>query len=141
MRRAVQPYTVYVYSIDGARGALTPLSPRRASRELPYISLDKTGRYLFGASYGGTYQRQRGWQRRECGRRAAAGDSVCQRAFDPSTRPTSSSTSRRWEAIASSCSTSMRDRQAQLEHASCTDEGDDGPRHFITSGDNKYVYC
>ena len=48
-----KPYTVYVYSIDGGTGALTPLSTSPLAESFPYISLDKTGRYLFGASYGG----------------------------------------------------------------------------------------
>jgi len=48
-----KPYTVYVYSIDGGTGALTPLSTALLAESFPYISLDKTGRYLFGASYGG----------------------------------------------------------------------------------------
>jgi 6-phosphogluconolactonase len=48
-----KPYTVYVYSIDKATGALTPASNAPLAESFPYISLDKTGRYLFGASYGG----------------------------------------------------------------------------------------
>jgi 6-phosphogluconolactonase len=48
-----KPYTVYVYAIDKATGALTPASNAPLAESFPYISLDKTGRYLFGASYGG----------------------------------------------------------------------------------------
>jgi 6-phosphogluconolactonase len=48
-----KPYTVYVHSIDPGTGALTPLSTSPLAESFPYISLDKTGRYLFGASYGG----------------------------------------------------------------------------------------
>jgi 6-phosphogluconolactonase len=48
-----KPYTVYVYSIDPGTGALTPLSNSPLAESFPYISLDKSGRYLFGASYGG----------------------------------------------------------------------------------------
>jgi 6-phosphogluconolactonase len=48
-----KPYTVYVYSIDKATGALTPTSNAPLAESFPYISLDKTGRFLFGASYGG----------------------------------------------------------------------------------------
>jgi len=48
-----KPYTVYVYSIDKATGALTPSSNAPLAESFPYISLDKTGRFLFGASYGG----------------------------------------------------------------------------------------
>ena len=48
-----KPYSVYVYSIDRDTGALTQLATSPLAESFPYISLDKTGRYLFGASYGG----------------------------------------------------------------------------------------
>src|SRR5262250_406858 len=44
-----KPYTVYVYSIDKATGALTPSFNAPLAESFPYISLDKTGRFLFGA--------------------------------------------------------------------------------------------
>ena len=47
-----KPYTVFVYSIDRNTGSLKPLSNSPLAESFPYISLDKTGRYLFGASYG-----------------------------------------------------------------------------------------
>ena len=47
-----KPYTVHVYSIDSASGELTPLATSPLPESFPYISLDKTGRFLFGASYG-----------------------------------------------------------------------------------------
>jgi 6-phosphogluconolactonase len=48
-----KPYSVYVYSIDRSTGALTPLANSPLAESFPYISLDKTGRYLLAASYGG----------------------------------------------------------------------------------------
>lgn len=47
-----KPYSVYVYAIDAKTGTLrqTGVSPLHES--YPYIALDRTGRYLFGASYG-----------------------------------------------------------------------------------------
>jgi 6-phosphogluconolactonase len=48
-----KPYTVYVYSIDRNTGALGQVSTAPLVESFPYISLDKTGRYLFAASYGG----------------------------------------------------------------------------------------
>jgi 6-phosphogluconolactonase len=48
-----KPVSVHVYSIDPASGALTQLSTSPLAESFPYISLDKTGRYLLGASYGG----------------------------------------------------------------------------------------
>lgn len=47
-----EPYTVHVYTINPRSGALTPLSSSPLPASVPYISLDRTGRYLFGASYG-----------------------------------------------------------------------------------------
>lgn len=48
-----KPYSVHVYSIDRGTGALGHLSTSPLAESFPYISLDKTGRYLLGASYGG----------------------------------------------------------------------------------------
>lgn len=48
-----RPYTVHVYSIDRGNGMLTPLATAPLAESFPYISLDRTGRYLFGASYAG----------------------------------------------------------------------------------------
>jgi 6-phosphogluconolactonase len=48
-----KPYAVHAYLIDANSGALTPLSTSALPDSVPYISLDNTGRFLFGASYGG----------------------------------------------------------------------------------------
>lgn len=48
-----QPYVVHAYAIDPGSGALAPLGTAPLAESCPYISLDRTGRYLFGASYGG----------------------------------------------------------------------------------------
>ncbi len=48
-----QPFAVHAYSIAPGDGALTPLAVSPLADSFPYISLDKTGRYLFGASYPG----------------------------------------------------------------------------------------
>jgi 6-phosphogluconolactonase len=47
-----KPYTVHVYAIDPGTGALKPFSTAPLAESFPYISLDRTGRFLFGASYG-----------------------------------------------------------------------------------------
>ena len=47
-----KPYSVHVYAIDAGTGALKPLSVSPLAESFPFISLDKTGRFLFGASYG-----------------------------------------------------------------------------------------
>jgi 6-phosphogluconolactonase len=43
---------VHAYTIDAATGALRPLAVSPLAESFPYISLDRTGRFLFGASYG-----------------------------------------------------------------------------------------
>ncbi len=48
-----KPYSVYTYAVDSDTGALKSLSVSPLPESMPYISLDKTGRFLFGASYGG----------------------------------------------------------------------------------------
>jgi len=48
-----KPYRVHVYSINSGTGELTLFSASLLAESFPYISLDKTGRFLLGASYGG----------------------------------------------------------------------------------------
>jgi 6-phosphogluconolactonase len=48
-----KPFTVHVYNIDRGTGALSSIGTAPLAESFPYISLDKTGRYLFGASYAG----------------------------------------------------------------------------------------
>ena len=48
-----RPFTVHAYSIDPETGALTHLATSPLAESFPYISLDKTGRFLLSASYGG----------------------------------------------------------------------------------------
>ena len=46
-----RPYAVHAYAIDAATGALKPLGTAPLAESFPYISLDRTGRWLLGASY------------------------------------------------------------------------------------------
>jgi 6-phosphogluconolactonase len=48
-----KPFTVVTYSIDPKTGALKQLSTAPLAESFPYIHVDKTGRFLLGASYGG----------------------------------------------------------------------------------------
>lgn len=47
-----KPYSVATYTIDPATGALKHLKNSTVADSLAYVSTDKTGHYLFGASYG-----------------------------------------------------------------------------------------
>jgi 6-phosphogluconolactonase len=48
-----KPFSVHAYAINPGTGGLTHLSSTPTADSFPYISLDRTGRFLFGASYGG----------------------------------------------------------------------------------------
>ena len=47
-----KPFSVHAYSIDRGTGALTLLATSPLAESFPYISVDRSGRYLFGAGYG-----------------------------------------------------------------------------------------
>lgn len=49
----VAPFTVLVYSIDGKTGQLHKRSQAPLADSLAYLSTDRSGRFLMGASYGG----------------------------------------------------------------------------------------
>src|SRR2546428_8828968 len=48
-----KPFSAYTYSIDRASGALQLVGTGPLAESFPYISFDRSGRYLLGASYGG----------------------------------------------------------------------------------------
>lgn len=48
------PFTAYGYAIDRATGALTPAGTGPLAASFPYITFDRTGRWLLAASYGGS---------------------------------------------------------------------------------------
>ncbi|KPW58733.1 lactonase family protein [Pseudomonas syringae group genomosp. 3] len=47
-----KPYQVLSFSIESATGHLKPLSQAPLAESLAYLSTDRSGRFLFGASYG-----------------------------------------------------------------------------------------
>ncbi len=48
-----KPFSAWTYAIDARSGALEKLSAGPLAESSPYISTDRSGRYLFAASYGG----------------------------------------------------------------------------------------
>jgi 6-phosphogluconolactonase len=48
-----KPFSAYTYSIDRGTGALTLVGTGPLADSFPYISHDRSGRFLLGASYGG----------------------------------------------------------------------------------------
>ena len=49
-----KPFRAITYAIDRRTGALTQVGAGPLAESLPYICVDKTGRYLLGASYAGS---------------------------------------------------------------------------------------
>src|SRR5881227_1539950 len=47
-----KPFQAYSYSIDKSSGALNLVGTGTLAESYPYIALDRTGRFLLGASYG-----------------------------------------------------------------------------------------
>jgi 6-phosphogluconolactonase len=139
-----RPYAVHAYAIDAATGALKPLAVSPLAESFPYISLDRTGRYLLGASYGANLisvnavgadgrVAAQPLQVIPVGRNAHAirvdqsnrfafvptlgNDSMFQFTFDAGTGRLASNT----PAV------------AQMKAGT-------GPRHFVTSADNRFVF-
>ncbi len=48
-----EPFTVVTFGIDPASGKLKPIGTAPLPDSMAYIATDKTGKHLFGASYGG----------------------------------------------------------------------------------------
>jgi 6-phosphogluconolactonase len=48
-----KPYAAHTYAIDRGTGALTPVGAGPLAESVPYITHDRSGRYLLSASYGG----------------------------------------------------------------------------------------
>ena len=140
-----RPFMVHAYAISPATGALTPLASSPLAESFPYISLDKTGRFLFGASYGGhlisvnavgadgrvapealqviPVGRNAHLIRVDEGNRFAyvptlGNDQIFQFSFDARTGKLASNTP-----------------AVSLMKAGT------GPRHFVTSSDNKYLFA
>lgn len=48
-----EPFSVVTFAIDGKTGKLRPVGPGPLADSMAYISTDRTGKFLFSASYGG----------------------------------------------------------------------------------------
>jgi 6-phosphogluconolactonase len=139
-----KPYSVYVYSIDRGTGALTQVATSPLAESFPYISLDKTGRYLLGASYGGHVVSVNAIG--SDGRVAAeplqvipVGRNAHSIRVDESNKfvyvPTLGS-----DQIFLFTFDAQTGRLSSNTPAVYMTKAMTGPRHFITSPDNKFVY-
>lgn len=139
-----QPFSVHVYAIDAASGALTPLAVSPLPASFPYISLDRSGRYLFGASYHSHLISVNAVG--ADGRVAAAplqviplGRNAHSIRSDQSNRfvyvPTLGS-----DQIFQFAFDAESGRLASNTPAVAQMQPGTGPRHFVTSADNKFLY-
>ncbi len=139
------PYSVHAYAIDPGSGALTPLSVAPLAASCPYISLDRTGRYLFGASYQANLVSVNAVG--ADGRVAAAplqlipvGRNAHSIRIDRSNRyvyvPTLGS-----DQIFQFAFDAKSGRLSSNTPAVVQLQAGTGPRHFVTSADNKFLYA
>ncbi len=140
-----KPYTAYVYSIDPGTGALTQASSSPLPDSYAYISLDKAGRYLLGASYGGSVIGvsaigSDGRVGAEPVQMIPVGRNAHSIRVDGSNRfayvPTLGS-----DQIFQFNFDAQSGRLSSNTPAIALMKATTGPRHFITSGDNRFLYA
>jgi 6-phosphogluconolactonase len=139
-----KPYAFHAYSIDRKTGALKLLASSPAAESFPYISLDRSGRFLFGASYGGAMVSVNAVGKD--GRVAAkpiqvipVGRNAHSIRVDATNKyvyiPTLGS-----DEIFQFRFDAKTGRLASNTPSIVLMKAGTGPRHFITSKDNKFVY-
>jgi len=139
-----KPYAVAVFSIDARTGELALLGKAPLAESFPYISLDRTGRTLFGASYGGHL----------VAAQALGPDGLPTRA-DPQVIPTGRNAhsiiidrTNRWVFVPHLGSDQIfqfrydakTGRLASNTPAVVLMKQGTGPRHIILSADNRFAY-
>ena len=139
-----KPYSVFVYAIDRNTGALKSVSQSPLAESFPYISLDKTGRYLFGASYSANLisvnaVKPDGSVAPEPLQVIPVGRNAHSIRIDASNKfvfvPTLGS-----DEVFQFTFDAKKGRLASNTPAVVLMKPGQGPRHFVTSGDNKFVY-
>jgi 6-phosphogluconolactonase len=139
-----KPYQVFVYAIDRNTGALKSLSQSPLAESFPYISLDKTGRYLFGASYSGNLISVNAVK----GDGSVAAQPLQVIPVGRNAHSIRSEASNKFVFVPTLGSNEIfqftfdakTGRLASNTPAVFLMKPGFGPRHFITSGDNKFVY-
>ena len=139
-----EPNSLHAYAIDRDTGTLAPLGVSPLAESFPYISLDRTGRFLFAASYGAHLIAL--YAVGADGRVASAplqiipvGRNAHAIRIDPSNRfvfvPTLGS-----DAIFQFTFDAATGRLASNTPPLFLMKPGTGPRHFITAPDNKFLY-
>lgn len=139
-----KPYRVHVYSIDRGTGALTQFSASPLAESFPYIALDKTGRYLLGASYGGHVISVNAVE--SDGRVAVEPLQVISVGRNAHSIRVDASNKFAYVPTLGSDAIFMFNFDAKTGKLSSNTpavsmmKAMTGPRHFVTSGDNKFMY-
>ncbi len=140
-----KPYSVMTYSIEPHAGGLQLVSTSPLADSFPYISLDRTGRYLFGASYGAHLVSVNAIDGE--GRVSAAPLQVI--AVGRNAHSIQVDESNRFAFAATLGSDEIfqftfdekTGRLASNTPAVVLLKASTGPRHFVTSRDDKYLYA
>ena len=139
-----KPFSVHAYSIDRGTGALTLLATSPLAESFPYISVDRTGRYLFGAGYGAAVISVNaigadGRVAAEPLQMIQVGRNAHSIRVDESNKfafvPTLGS-----DQVFQFTFDAKSGRLASNTPAIYLMKAGTGPRHFVTSADNKFVY-
>jgi 6-phosphogluconolactonase len=139
-----KPYSVFVYAIDRNTGTLKSLSKSPLAESFPYISLDKTGHYLFGASYSANLisvnaVKPDGSVAPEPLQVIPVGRNAHSIRIDASNKfvfvPTLGS-----DEIFHFTFDAKKGRLASNTPTVFLAKPGQGPRHFVTSNDNKFLY-
>jgi 6-phosphogluconolactonase len=139
-----KPYSVHVYAIDAGSGGLKPLAASPLFESFPFITLDRTGRFLLGASYGAHLVSvnavgRDGLVAAEPSQVIPVGRNAHSIRLDASNRfafvPTLGS-----DEIFELVFDAKTGRLASNTPAVALMKPSTGPRHFIISPDNRFVY-
>ena len=139
-----KPFSVHAYAIDSGTGALTPLSVSPLFESFPFITLDRTGRFLLGASYSAHLVSANavgrdGLVAAEPSQVIPVGRNAHSIRIDASNRfafvPTLGS-----DEIFELVFDAKTGRLASNTPAVALMKPSTGPRHFIISPDNRFVY-
>ncbi|HYL19866.1 MAG TPA: beta-propeller fold lactonase family protein, partial [Burkholderiales bacterium] len=139
-----KPYSVHVYTVDSSTGALKPLSVSPLFESFPFITLDRTGRFLLGASYSAHLVSvnavgRDGLVAAETSQVIPVGRNAHSIRIDASNRfafvPTLGS-----DEIFELVFDAKTGRLTSNTPAVALMKPSTGPRHFIISPDNRFVY-
>jgi 6-phosphogluconolactonase len=139
-----QPTRVLTYAIDPATGALTQKASAPLPDSMPYASTDKTGRFLFTASYGGDKLAvspigDNGLIEAEAIQVIPTGRNAHSILPDPSNKFVYSATLGANQVLQFTFDTKTGKLTAN-EPPAVSPEAGHGPRHLAFSPDNKYLY-